>query len=383
MKSIAKSLVGKASGIIILLMIIIALTIILNQSNVANAQTGITGYGIFDQVFAGTFINLTLKENFVRATLTTLNGTLIENEQIDFYLDDSLLGSGLTNSEGLVEFPISENGTIKAVFNGNPYLGRSEAKIGEIAETEVEEKTKQEKAEEIISEKIEELKPVENEKDRLNKWYEKFNVSYENSVIFVDTPNTKINLTFFINVSGEIKKMKDYIIPAMVLQNILSKVSNNSYKFGVNITNIPSQVTGFGIEINSSYPNSWIEQSYYSFIIKAGNVSTTIDFSDIKQLNPVISENSVYIPIVNNSLYFDPTINFTTDSARAIAITPLDTNKLIVAWCDNGATTVYFRAYDTNGTNISNDVTVKAVGACSRTQVSVTAFNTTRFSILP
>ncbi|NIO44470.1 MAG: hypothetical protein GTN36_02850, partial [Candidatus Aenigmarchaeota archaeon] len=81
------------------------------------------------EVWADTSINLELGENLVRATLILDNGDLLEDQQMDFYLNNTLLGSGLTNSEGFVDFPVSDKGIIKAVFNGDQYLNPSESEI--------------------------------------------------------------------------------------------------------------------------------------------------------------------------------------------------------------------------------------------------------------
>ncbi len=104
-----KSLSGKTSNIMILLVIIIFSLFVL--ISIARAQNEIN-----------TLIYLELEEYLVRATLTSDSGDLLENQQIDFYLNDTLLGSGLTNAEGFVDFPVSDKGILKAVFNGNPSL---------------------------------------------------------------------------------------------------------------------------------------------------------------------------------------------------------------------------------------------------------------------
>ncbi|MFW9852798.1 MAG: hypothetical protein ACFFDS_07645, partial [Candidatus Thorarchaeota archaeon] len=74
------------------------------------------------EVWADTSINLEIGENLVRATLFLDNGDLLENQQIDFYLNNTILGSGLTNSDGFVDFPVSEKEVVKAVFNGDSSL---------------------------------------------------------------------------------------------------------------------------------------------------------------------------------------------------------------------------------------------------------------------
>jgi hypothetical protein len=82
------------------------------------------------EVWANTSLELETGKNLVRATLILDNGTLLESKQIDFFLNDTMLGSGLTNAEGFVDFPITDNGTLKAVFNGDSYLNPSENETG-------------------------------------------------------------------------------------------------------------------------------------------------------------------------------------------------------------------------------------------------------------
>ena len=78
------------------------------------------------EVWANTTIKLENIESLVRATLSLDNGTLLENQKIDFYLNDKPIGYGLTNTEGFVDFNVS-NGKIKAVFNGSSFINPSES----------------------------------------------------------------------------------------------------------------------------------------------------------------------------------------------------------------------------------------------------------------
>jgi hypothetical protein len=74
------------------------------------------------EVWANTSIRLESDEFFVRAVLTLDNGTLLKDQQVDFYLNGSSVYNIFTNSEGVAEIPIPDNGIVRAIFNGNPSL---------------------------------------------------------------------------------------------------------------------------------------------------------------------------------------------------------------------------------------------------------------------
>ena len=109
MKSLIKSSVGRISTTAAFLMVIIISILILKQAGIVKAQNeSATGYDA---------INLEVRGDVVRATLISDSGVAVENQQIDFYLNDTMLGSGLTNAEGFVDFPVSNEGILKVVLN--------------------------------------------------------------------------------------------------------------------------------------------------------------------------------------------------------------------------------------------------------------------------
>ncbi len=87
------------------------------------------------EVWANTFIDIEPKENATVVLLYLDNGTSLPNQKIEFYLDESLIDSQLTDSEGYAKLIFNPNvilGTyfFKAEFQGNPslYLNPSFAK---------------------------------------------------------------------------------------------------------------------------------------------------------------------------------------------------------------------------------------------------------------
>lgn len=90
------------------------------------------------EVWANTTLMLESQEGTIRTILTLDNGTLLENQQINLFLNDSLLYSGTTNAEGTVEIPFNESGKIRSFFSGNSslFLNPSEAEIEIVVEKE-------------------------------------------------------------------------------------------------------------------------------------------------------------------------------------------------------------------------------------------------------
>ena len=99
------------------------------------------------EVWANTFINIKKKQNSADISLSLDNGTALPNQEIEFYLDESLISSQLTDSEGYTELIFNPNtspGTysFRVEFQGNPnlYLNPSfaEEQIEIIGENEAE-----------------------------------------------------------------------------------------------------------------------------------------------------------------------------------------------------------------------------------------------------
>jgi len=78
-------------------------------------------------------------------------------------------------------------------------------------------------------------------------------------------------------------------------------------------------------------------------------------------------------------------IVFSTQQVEALATTPLDLEKFVVAWCDEGSKSINFKIYSTAGDILVNTVTVDTspgvADACDYHTVSVAALNSTHFVI--
>ena len=80
------------------------------------------------EVWANTLIKVGIKENIVRALLLMDNETPLSGQEIDFYLNESLIESKFTNSEGYAEISFNlynislGNYSFKASFPGNSSL---------------------------------------------------------------------------------------------------------------------------------------------------------------------------------------------------------------------------------------------------------------------
>ncbi|MFH1711276.1 MAG: hypothetical protein ABH840_03120 [Nanoarchaeota archaeon] len=80
------------------------------------------------EVWANTLIKIGMKEDIIRALLVMDNETPLSAQEIDFYLNESLIESKSTNSEGYAEISFSPynlssgNYSFKASFQGNSSL---------------------------------------------------------------------------------------------------------------------------------------------------------------------------------------------------------------------------------------------------------------------
>ena len=136
-----------------------------------------------------------------------------------------------------------------------------------------------------------------------------------------------------------------------------------------------------GTEVNGTFNITWgpSNESTYSIIV---NVTAGNDFWYRFYANDTSNnwnETEQFVFTVNSP---PATTLFTTDNADGISVTPLTNTSFIVAWCDEGGDDIKFKQYDTNGTQIGNQVTVDSdVGNCRPSSVSVSAFNSTHFVI--
>lgn len=79
------------------------------------------------EIWANTYINLEIINNNINAVLTLDNETVLPEQEIEFYLNESLIFTTTTDSEGSALFPnLNEtspgNYLLKAMFQGNPFL---------------------------------------------------------------------------------------------------------------------------------------------------------------------------------------------------------------------------------------------------------------------
>ena len=87
-------------------------------------------------VWASTQIKLDINEDLIRATLFLDDGSLAKNQKIEFFLNNISVGSGITNSQGFVDFPFVGEGELKVVFKGNESLYFNPSEQTKTVETE-------------------------------------------------------------------------------------------------------------------------------------------------------------------------------------------------------------------------------------------------------
>jgi hypothetical protein len=144
-----KSEVGQSQLLLSLFAILLSLGIVIATNSTTNgsftqilatSSTKTTEKVALLEVWANTSINLEINQSFAKALLLLDNGTSLQGQEIKFYLNDTLLGSSITDSQGYATIDLNlTNGFyfIKAVFEGNSslYLNPSEA----IREIEIKE----------------------------------------------------------------------------------------------------------------------------------------------------------------------------------------------------------------------------------------------------
>jgi hypothetical protein len=78
-------------------------------------------------------------------------------------------------------------------------------------------------------------------------------------------------------------------------------------------------------------------------------------------------------------------LTFTTQQVESLSVTPLNSDKFVVAWCDEASKAINFKIYSTNGQVLVDTVTVDSspgiTNACDYNSVSVAALNSTHFAI--
>jgi len=88
--------------------------------------------------WANTSLTLEFNQTTAKALLLLDNGTVLDGQEIKFYLNDSFIGSNLTGIEGFAEINLNaSNESLNAVFEGNSslFLNPSEAVLN-LIETE-------------------------------------------------------------------------------------------------------------------------------------------------------------------------------------------------------------------------------------------------------
>ena len=79
-------------------------------------------------------------------------------------------------------------------------------------------------------------------------------------------------------------------------------------------------------------------------------------------------------------------LTFTTQQVESLSLTPLTSDKFIVAWCDEVSKSINFKIYSTKGEVLVDTVTVDSsagvTNACDYNSVSVSALNSTHFAIV-
>ena len=79
------------------------------------------------EVWANTYLNLKIINNNLKTLLTLDNGSILPEQEIEFYLNESLVSISMTDLEGYAPFPnlnenVPGNYFLKTIFRGDPSL---------------------------------------------------------------------------------------------------------------------------------------------------------------------------------------------------------------------------------------------------------------------
>ncbi|MBN2202881.1 MAG: hypothetical protein JW700_01735, partial [Candidatus Aenigmarchaeota archaeon] len=290
MKSSAKS--GQSQLLVPLLVIItsavvFATNVTMNWTN----STPITGnylgmpdltsqeFTFLIEVMANTSISLSIDDGLMKAVLLMDNGTAIPNQRIDFFLNETPLYSDTTNSDGIIDFPLPFNGTIKAVFSGGNYLNPTESHLnlidlGKEADFSIDSESFELEILESGHEEIEIGKPV--------KWVKKFKVTNKlDEIVLTDIdleiPESAFNVSLLEketkkslkieekSLKEELKadESKEYELEYYTESPIISEIPLGQYKKLVNVSsplhyfNVPAS-TDIGNFPENSIKLYWI-----------------------------------------------------------------------------------------------------------------------------
>jgi len=138
--------------------------------------------------------------------------------------------------------------------------------------------------------------------------------------------------------------------------------------------------------LNSFSENDPLTQFNQTSSINITGVASTLDQATIDS----------YLNVNADSLTWDVTeanvtpppawpLTFTTQQVESLSVTPLNSDKFVVAWCDEASKTINFKIYSTTGQVLVDTVTVDSspgiTNACDYNSVSVAALNSTHFAI--
>ena len=147
-KKFNKKIIMSALGIFVLSIVFIASSEVYANSSTNQTFSSITKTieKITDvEVWANTLIKIGIKENIVHALLLLDNETILANQEVNFYLDNSLISSEFTDAEGYAEIFLNPynfslgNYSLNASFPGDSsfYLNpSSDEKLIEIIESD-------------------------------------------------------------------------------------------------------------------------------------------------------------------------------------------------------------------------------------------------------
>jgi hypothetical protein len=122
---------------------VIATNSTLNASFIQSYETQNIEKSALIEVWADTSIHLEINQNFVDALLLLDNGTALPGQEINFYLNESLLYSKTTDSEGRTKIYLNLTPgvyVLKAAFPGNNSLYLNPSETVERVEIKIEEK---------------------------------------------------------------------------------------------------------------------------------------------------------------------------------------------------------------------------------------------------
>ncbi len=117
----------------------LAVNITMNQTSTglvtgfADNQTRLLEATAQIELWAGTEIEISVVNSSIKALLLLDNGTALQDQELLFYINESFIGTAITDNEGTAVFDTNLTGTVKAVFPGDSalYLNPSSSITGE------------------------------------------------------------------------------------------------------------------------------------------------------------------------------------------------------------------------------------------------------------